>query len=282
MNTPKHIAIQRALGFDTPHYAHLPIIFNMSGSKMSKRDKEKAIKKGEVPPEIDVHDFRASGYLPEALLNFISLLGWSTGDDTEQITLEETAKRFSVEGIGKGNAKFDRTKLLSFNTDWAARVSEDRLLECFVDYLQVNDSPLANLPEATLRRMLELCKGFRTFPDVIAKIGFAFVDDSAITYDEKAVRKVLEKNDGAGYGVLRNVVGCLESLEPWTASAIEAELTTFCEANDLKLGGVAQPLRVALSGGTVSPAIYDTLELVGRDRTINRIKQTMMQGSEQA
>ena len=99
---------------------------------------------------------------------------------------------------------------------------------------------------------------------------------------EKAVRKVLEKNDGAGYGVLRNVVGCLESLEPWTASAIEAELTTFCEANDLKLGGVAQPLRVALSGGTVSPAIYDTLELVGRDRTINRIKQTMMQGSEQA
>ncbi len=282
MNTPKHIAIQRALGFDTPNYAHLPIIFNMSGSKMSKRDKEKAIKKGEVPPEIDVHDFRASGYLPEALLNFISLLGWSTGDDTEQITLDETARRFAVEGIGKGNAKFDRDKLLSFNTDWAARVSEDRLLECFVDYLQVNDSPLADLPDATLRRMLELCKGFRTFPDVIAKIGFAFVDDSAIEYQEKAVRKVLEKNDGAGYAVLRNVVACLESLDPWTASAIEAELTNFCEANDLKLGGVAQPLRVALSGGMVSPAIYDTLELVGRDRTINRIKQTMMQGSEQA
>lgn len=281
MNTPKHIAIQRALGFDTPRYAHLPIIFNMSGSKMSKRDKEKAIKRGEVPPEIDVHDFRAAGYLPEALLNFISLLGWSTGDDTEQISLEETAKRFSLEAIGKGNAKFDREKLLSFNTDWAGRVDEDRLLSCFVDYLQVNDSPMACLPEGTLRKVLLLCKGFRTFADVIAKVGFAFVEDADISYQEKAVRKVLEKNEGAGYAVLRKLHPRLEALEPWTAEAIEAELTGFCEANELKLGGVAQPLRVALSGGTVSPAIYETLALVGRERTLNRIKQTTMQGSEQ-
>jgi len=281
MNTPKHIALQRALGFDTPHYAHLPIIFNMNGSKMSKRDKEKALKRGEVPPEIDVHDFRAAGYLPEALLNFISLLGWSTGDDEEQITLQETADRFALKAIGKGNAKFDRDKLISFNTDWSARVEPVRLLAGFVDYLRVNDLPMASLAEPMLQRVLQLCQGFRTFADVVAKVGFAFADDADIVYQEKAVRKVLEKNDGAGYGVLRALLPRLESIESWTADAIESELKAFCDAGGLKLGNVAQPLRVALSGGTVSPAIYDTLDLVGRERTLSRIKQTMMQGSEQ-
>ena len=129
MNTPKHIALQRALGFATTHYANMPVIFNKSGGKMSKRDKEKAIAKGEVPPEIEVRDFRAAGYLPEAIVNFIALLGWSPGDDREQFDLAEMTSLFSIDRIGKTNAKFDRTKLLSFNTDWAARRTFRRVPE---------------------------------------------------------------------------------------------------------------------------------------------------------
>ncbi|HRX86110.1 MAG TPA: glutamate--tRNA ligase [Phycisphaerae bacterium] len=275
MNTPRHIALQEALGFTTPRYAHLPVIFNTDGSKMSKRDKEKALKRGEIPPEIEVHDFRSAGYLPEALMNFLTLLGWSTGDDIEQITLDETVKRFSVAGIGKSNAKFDRSKLLAFNTDWAARVAPDRLLGLFKDYLAVNDAPMAQADDATLRLVLELCAGFRTFRDVEAKAGFAFVPDDAIVYDEKAVQKVLAKNDGAGFAMLEQLVERLAALAPWSAEAVEAELHAVAEGAGGKLGAVAQPLRVAVSGGTVSPAIGATLELVGREGTLRRMRRAL-------
>ncbi len=280
MNTPKHIALQEALGFPTPRYAHLPIIFNMSGSKMSKRDKEKAIKKGEVPPEIDVHDFRQAGYLPEGLLNFISLLGWSTGDDQEQLTMEETINRFQVGDIGKSNAKFDRDKLLAFNTDWATRVSADRLLEVFKDYLAVNQSPMARLDDALLSRVLQMCEGFRTFRDVEAKVGFAFKSDDQVIFDEKAVTKVLKKNENAGFEMLETLLAGLENVSNWEAAELEPLLKGICESKDVKFGSVAQPLRVALSGSTVSPAIYETLELVGREATLRRIQNTLKQKDE--
>ena len=148
MNTPKHVAMQRALSFSTPLYGHMPVIFNMDGSKMSKRDKEKAIKKGEAAPEPDVHDFRLAGYLLEAVVNFIAMLGWSTGDDREQFSLEEMTSLFSIKSIGKTNARFDRQKLLSFNTDWAARVSPDRLLEAFKDFAALNSDVPAMMRDA--------------------------------------------------------------------------------------------------------------------------------------
>jgi glutamyl-tRNA synthetase len=275
MNTPKHIALQRALGFPTPRYGHLPIIFNPNGTKMSKRDKEKALQRGEVPPEIDVHDFRTSGYLPEALLNFLSLLGWSPGDDTEQMTLEETTRRFQVTSINRGNSKFDRDKLLSFNTTWAGRLPKERLLAAFRDFLQVNGSPMAPLPDATLARALELCSGFRTFRDVEHKIGFAFQPDEAIAYDPAAVKKVLLKGDDAGYRMLESLLPVLDNVEPWTAAALEPVLQGFCNERGAKFGDVAQPIRVAVSGGTISPAIFETLELLGKDRTMRRIRTAL-------
>jgi len=280
MNTPRHMALQAALGFPTPRYAHLPVIFNPDGSKMSKRDKEKAVSRGEVPPEIDVHDFRAAGYLPEALINFLTLLGWSTGDETEQIDLAETTRRFRYTEIGKSNAKFDRNKLLAFNTDWAARIAAgpngaDRLLAAFKDYVSVSDSPMASADDAVLRKVLALCTGFRTFRDVDAKAGFAFVPDEAVAYDDKAVQKVLVKNDGAGFTALDRLLAGLERIEPWTGEVIESLLHEVAADFGGKLGAVAQPLRVAVSGGTVSPAIGATLELVGRERTLARIRRTL-------
>ena len=275
MNTPKHLALQEALSFPTPRYAHLPVIFNMTGGKMSKRDKEKAVARGEAPPEIDVHDFRAAGYLPEALVNFISLLGWSTGDDTEQLTIDDTIRRFDVTAIGKSNARFDRDKLLAFNTAWSARVSEDRRLEAFKDYLAVNDSVMSGLDDDVLRRVLDLCKGFRTFRDVERKAGFAFADDAQIDYQPQAVKKVLKKNEGAGFDMLATLLPILEAADPWTVAELEQVLQQVCEKQGVKLGAVAQPLRVALSGTTVSPAIGDTLVLVGKERTLRRIRNAL-------
>jgi len=303
-NTPKHIAMQQALGFSTPRYAHLPVIFNMSGSKMSKRDKERAVKKGEPPPEIDVHDFRLAGYLPEALLNFIALLGWSPGDDRERFTLDELSRAFSIERIGKTNARFDRDKLLAFNTDWCARTSPKRLLEAFEDFLTANasdpnrdraeadqnrnhrraegaaDHPtvcarMLEADRAMLEHLLDLCAGFRTFSQVVDKVRFLFVPDDAVKYDPKAVKKVLKKNDGAGYATLGALLPRLESVEEWSTDVLQALIEEFCQDHEAKLGNVAQPLRVAVTGTTISPPIYDSLALLGRGATSARVRRCL-------
>jgi len=356
MNTPKHVAIQRALGFATPRYGHMPVIFNMSGTKMSKRDKEKAIKKGETPPEIDVHDFRVAGYLPEAVANFIALLGWNPGDEREKFTLTELIETFSVERIGKTSAKFDRDKLLSFNTDWASKVSPERLLEAFKDFLEksmtavgedgvaappprglkpaareegvsrgagkpaadqgamakpaesspgmpkdtdggrrhaatnatstttdarsplpspLSEGGLRGVPDSTLAKVLEVCAGFRTFRDVLNKAGFLFVNDEAIEYDAVAVKKVLAKSDGAGYAMLELLLPRFESHDDWSHESLEALVKQVCEERDTKMGSVAQPIRVAVSGSTISPAIGETLALLGKDRTLARITRCL-------
>lgn len=304
MNTPRHVAMQRALGFTTPHYAHLPVIFNMDGSKMSKRDKEKAIKKGLTPLEIEVHDFRVAGYLPEAIVNFIALLGWNPGDDREQFDLKELTEAFSVERIGKTNAKFDREKLLSFNTDWAAKVSQGRLLEAFKDFLSLNDNlsrgqnqiptcreparadgngdlptclifqPTSQPPtDDDLGWILKVCHGFKTFPQVMDKVRFLFTPDDKIEYDPKAVKKVLQKNNGAGYEMLKHLLPKFESLKNWDAASLEKLIKDTCEEKGVGMGAVAQPIRVAITGSTISPSIHESLEKLGKENTINRIGQ---------
>jgi len=283
MNTPKHIALQRALGLATPIYAHLPVIFNMDGSKMSKRDKEKALKQGLVPPEIDVHDFRVAGYLPEAVINFICLLGWNPGDAREQFDLEEMAGLFSIERIGKTNARFDREKLLSFNTDWAARLPAARLLALFKDFLTLNPYASAGMrcaDEPLLAKVLEACRGFRTFPDVLKKAGFLVVPDDEVSYDAHAVNKVLAKNDGEGYAMLETLLPRLEAVADWSAGPLEQLIESVVEEKQTKLGNVAQPLRVAVSGTTISPSIHETLVLLGKAKTAARVRRCLSQRAQ--
>ncbi|RMF71241.1 MAG: glutamate--tRNA ligase [Planctomycetota bacterium] len=325
INTPKHLALQEALGFRTPVYAHLPIILSSGGAKMSKREKDKAVRealraaektggvdldalaakagcdtdtlaawrKKKAPldaaglealaaalhvelPEIDIHDFRASGYLPEVIVNFIALLGWSPGGDREKMTLDEMVEVFDIARIGKTSARFDRDKLLSFNTDALRAASLERRLAGFRDYLSVNpDSPLAGCDDAVLTRLLEISEGFRIYRDLDHKAGALFVADDRITYDENAVRKVLLKGGGAGAAVLRELRDALADVADWSAGALDATLRSFAEARGLGLGKVAQPLRVAVTGGTVSPPIADTLELLGKERTLSRIGRAL-------
>jgi len=135
--------LREALGFPEPAYAHLPLILEMSGRKLSKRS-----------GDADLHAFRAAGYLPEALMNFIALLGWSPGGGRERLTREELISSFSPERIGKANAKFDRKKLLAFNTEAAAAASEHRLVAGLKDYLSLNDTPIPAADEAVLSRLV--------------------------------------------------------------------------------------------------------------------------------
>lgn len=325
INTPRHIALQQALGFATPEYAHLPVILTMEGAKMSKREKDKIVREavkgaldsGEMDeaaaqtmagadaaafaawrgkqtqldaealtrfaerlrlslPEIDIHDFRASGYLPEVVLNFIALLGWSAGDDREKYALDEMVGAFRVERVGRVNARFDRAKLLKFNTDAVAAADETRLLAGLRDYLSVNPrSPLAGLDDATLRTVLRLGAGFRLFSELETKCGAIFIADEALRWDDDAVQKVLLKGDGAGLAALRELTDVLAKLDDFSAERIEAAVRAYGEQRGLGLGKVAQPLRVAVVGGTVSPSIFETLALLGKEKTLKRIGMTI-------
>lgn len=260
MNTPKHLALQEALGYPHPEYAHLPLIFNMQGKKLSKRD-----------GDVDVHAFRAAGYLPEVMINFIALLGWSPGKDREKMTLDEMIDLFDMEGIGRSNAKFDRDKLGAFNTQAAAEAGRDRLLAGMRDYLSCNETPVAQADDDTLTALLKACEGFRTFHDVDEKCRFLFVADTGIEYDPQSVQKVLAKGSGAGYAMLIDLRPALAALEDFSAEPIERLLKTTAEAKGVGLGKVAQPLRVALTGSSISPSIFDTIALLGKDRTLARI-----------
>ena len=261
--TWRHVVLREALGFSPPRYAHLPLIMDMKGRKLSKRD-----------GDVDVHSFRRAGYLPEAIVNFIALLGWSPGDDREKFTLSELREAFDISRVGKSNAKFDREKLLAFNTDACAAAKPERLEAGFKDYLCLNETPIPVDDDSLLKNVLEVCKGFRTFADIPAKCGVLFEADDVFDYDAQAVKKVLLKNDGAGLDVLADLRQRLADCD-WQSQALEACITEYCQTKSLGMGKVAQPIRVAVTGCTVSPLIIDTLIILGRDRTLARIDRCL-------
>ncbi|MCS7032426.1 MAG: hypothetical protein NZ561_00345, partial [Phycisphaerae bacterium] len=172
----------------------------------------------------------------------------------------------------KSAAKFDRDKLLAFNTAAVASASAERLLAGFKDFLSCNpDSSLAGANDERLSAALTMCAGFRIFRDVDDKCRGLFLRDEQIVYQPDAVEKVLKKNGGEGLAVLREMTSTLQALEPWTHESIEAAVRHYAESKQLGLGKVAQPIRVAVTGGTISPSLGRSLELIGKESTLRRI-----------
>lgn len=225
-------------------------------------------------PEILVHDFRRNGYLPETLLNFLALLGWSPGGDKERMSIEQMVQLFSIDGVGKSNSKFDRDKLLSFNTEALAAAPVDRLVKGMRDFLAVNpDSPLNAATDTQLARLLEMKKGIHTLREIDDIARFFFMEDEQIEFDPPAVEKTLRKQEGLAN--LRDVLPILRSVNDWSTASLESAVKSWCETKQLGLGKVAQPIRIALCGSTVSPPIFESLEFLGRDRTLRRIERCL-------
>ena len=341
-NTPKHIALQRALGFDEPAYAHLPLIFNPDSTKMSKRDKDKAAKKavreakienvstllatgrdrqpdfaleltddeytgwlkdkqrqlgrdqvsavaaalGLRLPEIDVEDFRASGYLPGVLNNYLALLGWNPGlknddgTDLERFEMDFLAQHFSLERIGKSNSKFDRDKLLAFNADTIQHgLTDDRFTAEWHTWAERFDEQLAEWAGADPARWQLAAAAARprtkTLSDAKDAIAFVFLDSAAIEYDPKAVKKQLLKGDPTGLAVLPDTRAALDQITDWTPDSIDAAIAAFAESSGHGMGKAAQPLRVALTGTAVSPPLGLTLALIGKPESLARIDRCL-------
>ncbi|HEV57921.1 MAG TPA: glutamate--tRNA ligase [Phycisphaerales bacterium] len=319
MNTPAHLALQEALGFRTPVYAHMSVTVSPDGGKLSKRERPKVLRQAiqamgdvdvealaqaaslsaedvesflagkSVPdmpaidamaaalgvslPEINVVDFFRSGYLPETMVNFLALLGWNPGDEREVMDVQELIAAFELERLTKSNSLFDRKKLMSFNTEHIKRLPADRLLRHYRAFLQETANPATQADDATLMRILELCRGARTLAEIEQKCRFLFVEDDQVVYEDKAVRNVLHKHDGLG--VLAEIEKNLKDWTAVTAEAVENLLRRLAEQRGVGLGKIAQPLRVALCGNTISPPIGDTVGLLGLDRTRRRIRRAL-------
>ncbi|MFZ0034613.1 MAG: glutamate--tRNA ligase family protein, partial [Sedimentisphaerales bacterium] len=224
---------------------------------------------GVTLPEINVVDFRNSGYTPEALVNFIALLGWNPGGEKEIMPLDELIASFDITRLTKSNSLFDRGKLIAFNTEHIKMLSKEKLLSHLKAYLKAIDSPVAKANDETLLRLIKICEGARTLADIEHKCKFLFTADDQIEYDEKAVQKVLLKDNGLA--MLKLVREKLAGMAEFTEQGIEDMLRALAEEHKVGLGKVAQPLRVAITGSTVSPPIFDSVQLLGKEQTLKRI-----------
>ncbi len=224
-------------------------------------------------PEINVVDFFRSGYLSETMVNFLALLGWNPGDDREIMSVDELISSFDLSRLTKANSLFDRDKLLAFNTEHIRRAGEKQLLAHFKSYLHAAGSPLVSASDEKLRRIIRACEGARTLADIDRKSRFLFLPDDQIEYDEKAVKKVLLKNEALA--VLATVRDELAAMEEFTPENVETMLRNLAEKMQVGLGKVAQPLRVALCGSTISLPIFDSVEMLGKEGALARIDITL-------
>ncbi len=219
-------------------------------------------------PMIEVMDFRIGGYLPEALNNFLALLGWSPGDDREFMTIDEMSEVFTLARVGKTSAKFDVQKLTWMNGEYIRRSTEDRLLQAIESRLEVTDSVLAGCDDDQRRALIRM---YRERMNTLAELdrSAAFFFEAPTEYAPKAVKKHILKGGGLErLGVMR---GVLAHIDDWSANGIETVLNAWAAENELGLGKVAQPLRVALSGAGVTPGIWETLAFLSKDEVLARI-----------
>jgi len=227
-------------------------------------------------PEIDVVDFRNRGYLPHVICNYTSLLGWNPGNDIEQFDLEFLVSHFGLDRIGKSNARFDRQKLRAFNADAIAQMAAECFEGTLRDHFQMHHADMLQQLGADFSAFAGSYQSrSHTLDDPVQLGAFFFLSDDAIGYDNKAVNKVLVKN--GGLSMLHDIAGVLEACDDWSSESLDRELKSYAEKHEVGMGKVAQPLRVAVSGGTVSPPIGDTLAILGKKSTLARIRNCLNQ-----
>jgi glutamyl-tRNA synthetase len=261
INAARQKQIYDALGWDLPDMSHIPLIHGPDGSKLSKRH-----------GALGVDAYRAMGYLPAALRNYLVRLGWSHGDQ-EIFSTEEMIAAFDLSGIGRSAARFDFAKLESLNGHYIRHSDDQSLVTMFedvLDYVPNGPDVKARLNETTRAQLLQampsLKERAKTLIELIDSAYFIFAD-RPLEIEPKAAGLLTPEN--------RELIGrlrlSLESVTPWTAATTEAAMRAFAEANNLKLGTIAQPLRVALTGRTTSPGIFDVLAVLGRQECLARL-----------
>jgi glutamyl-tRNA synthetase len=260
-NAARQKQIYDALGWMLPVMAHIPLIHGPDGSKLSKRH-----------GALGVEAYRGMGYLPEALRNYLVRLGWAHGDQ-EVFSTQEMLEVFDLPAIGRGAARFDFAKLQNLNGHYIRAADDRELVSRAADVMALApgfEPMLAKLNDKTRDQLLQAMPGLKerakTLVELIDNAAFIFAD-RPLAIDPKA-EAIFTTENRALLGRLRQA---LESVGDWSAAATEACVRKFAEENSVKLGSVAQPLRVALTGRTTSPGIFDVLAVLGRDESLARL-----------
>ena len=264
-NTPKQIQLYRALGAPLPTFAHLPMIHGLDGKKLSKRHGATA-----------VGDYQHYGLLPGAMLNFLALLGWSPGGDREVMTVPEMIELFSVDGLQKKAAIFDPKKLEWMNGQHLSMIPleelEPRVTPAIITARLATEEELVERRDWYLRLLDLLRVRSRTIDDIVRQAGPYFLED--IEYDPTAVAKNW-KDPIESSTLLGAAREALAAVSEWKAEPLEASLRSLAEARGITAGKIFQPLRVALTGLTVSPGIFEMLVQMGRDLSLKRIDKAI-------
>jgi glutamyl-tRNA synthetase len=255
-NTFRQIQIYRAMGWDLPEFAHIPLIHGADGAKLSKRH-----------GALGVDAYRDMGYLPEAVRNYLLRLGWGHGDD-EIISTEQAIEWFDLGGIGRSPSRFDFAKLDNLNAHYMRLADDARLVGLIVPLIEAKSGlPVSSDARDLLTRAMPGLKQRAKTLVELADSAHFYVVARPLKLTDKAAELVT----GEGAAVLTDLADRLRPFDAWDAASIEAEVRQYAENKGLKLGKVAQPLRAALSGSTVSPPIFEVAELLGKTETLARI-----------
>lgn len=254
-NTPRQINILNALGADLPLYAHVPMILGADGARMSKRH-----------GAVSVMQYRDDGFLPDALLTYLVRLGWSHGDQ-ELFEMGDLLKLFKVEDVSRSPSTFDPDKLLWVNQEKIKGLSAAQLLEASAWHFANAklEQPIGGYAESVVGLIQERCK---TLIDVVDQTRFFFGE--VADYDTAAVKKWIRP---VSFELLGALIHKLENVETWAAEAIQASVQAVVDEHEVGFAKVAQPVRIAVTGSTMSPSIDATLALLGRDKTLIRMRK---------
>jgi nondiscriminating glutamyl-tRNA synthetase len=264
-NTPKHILLFRALGHEPPRFAHLPLILNADRSKMSKRKSQTA-----------VGDYIAQGFIQEALVNYLALLGWSTGSEDEVLSLDEIVERFDIAAVHKGGAVFDRERLEWLNGQWIRRLSADDLIDRLRPFLETELAAgrISWLPDDDeLRALLPVVQErLPTLGAIGDLVGFLWVDDVGVDATSLVPKRWDVATTREGLAAARETIASIGEVV-FEADELEPPLRALAESRGWKAGDLFMAIRVAVTGRTATPPLFDTLVALGRDRVLDRLER---------
>ena len=259
-NTPKHIELYRALGSEPPQFAHIPLILNRDGSKMSKRDQGAS-----------VDYYLKRGYLPEAVRNYLCLLGWSPKDNREKIDIGDIVRIFDLNHLVRSHATFDPDKLRWLNGEYAHELSDSEFYDRAVVRLRSAGVKIDNYSTEYVRRALQTCKGkINTFDELPAYCGFYFTDD--LSYNPDGVAKHFTAANKSRLKAVRDTLGRIGN---FTADEIETTMKATAAKLGIKVGAIVHPTRLAVTGSNAGPSLYHLLEVLGKEKVLARIDRAL-------
>ena len=261
-NAARHVMLFNALGYELPKFAHLPMVLDEAGKKFSKR-----------LHGANVLDWRDDGYLPEALINYVVLLGWTPEEEGRELfTRDELVEHFSVERLGASPAKFDLKKLQWLNGQHIRRLTTEQLRDRVVPILAKAGFDTGAKSEAWLTKMTEICQTkIPTLNDIVPYTDFFFAEPSV--YEEKAVGKQWKKPGALDR--MRTIRALLEGVAPWDHDTLKAAYEKLSETSGEGLGQFVHPTRLACTGKSVGPGLFELLELLGKDVCLERVDKAI-------